>query len=182
MPCGSHSLPTASVHNPSLPAVGAARASLCEHIWYLGLLFDPGLGLVALQFQFIDQYDPRCWLNTCSSQYTSWFHPSYLVLSLSCWVLISFSLGCPQWTSCLATWFTTATRDAWLFISGSRLSNLPGDKTARSSRFPRSCVGDPHRCCTTSRSSSFSGMSMLLSHCSFSSIHTSQAQASVSIL
>lgn len=26
--------------------------------------------------------------------------------------------------SCRAIWFTTATREAWLFISGSRLSNL----------------------------------------------------------
>lgn len=48
----------------------------------------------------------------------------YLVFSLSCRDLMSFSLGCSLWISCLATWFTTATRDAWLFISGSRLSNL----------------------------------------------------------
>ena len=37
-------------------------------------------------------------------------------------------------------------------------------------------------CCMTSRSSSFSGISILFSHCSFSSIHTSQASASLDIL
>lgn len=37
-------------------------------------------------------------------------------------------------------------------------------------------------CWTTSRSSSFSGISMLFSHCSFSSIQTSQALASLNIL
>lgn len=47
-----------------------------------------------------------------------------LVFSLSCWALMSFSLGCPLCISCRAIWLTTATRDAWLFISGSRLSNL----------------------------------------------------------
>lgn len=53
-------------------------------------------------------------------------HMSHLLLSWSCCVLMSFSLGCPLWTSCRPIWFTTATREAWLFISGSRLSNLPG--------------------------------------------------------
>ncbi len=51
-----------------------------------------------------------------------------LVLSLSCWALMSVSLGCPLCISCLAIWLTTATREAWLFISGSRLSNLEGNK------------------------------------------------------
>lgn len=51
----------------------------------------------------------------------------HLVFSLSCLVLISFSLGWPLCISWRDTWFTTATRDAWLFISGSRLSNLKAD-------------------------------------------------------
>lgn len=50
----------------------------------------------------------------------------HLVLSLSCCALMSFSLGWPLCISCRAIWFTTATREAWLFISGSRLSNLGG--------------------------------------------------------
>lgn len=51
------------------------------------------------------------------------------MLSLSCWALMSFSLGCPLCISCLAIWLTTATREAWLFISGSRLSNLERKKS-----------------------------------------------------
>lgn len=39
-----------------------------------------------------------------------------------------------------------------------------------------------HLCWMTSRSSSFSGICMLLSHCSFSSIQSSQASASLNIL
>lgn len=60
-----------------------------------------------------------------------------------------------------------------------------GRKEGDLQRLPHSCAGkitSAHRCWTTSRSSSFSGMSMLLSHCSFSSIHSSQALASLSIL
>lgn len=122
-----------------------------------------------------------------------WPH-AHLVLSLSCWALISFSLGWPLCISCRAIWFTTATREAWLFISGSRLSNLQRQldravtclvtEAAQGGRVGG--LGDPmaaaHLCWMTSRSSSFSGICMLLSHCSFSSIQSSQASASLNIL
>lgn len=116
---------------------------------------------------------------------------AYLVLSLSCWALISFSLGWPLCISCRAIWFTTATREAWLFISGSRLSNLQRQfnrevtcSVTSAARGGRAGVpaAPAYLCWMTSRSSSFSGICMLSSHCSFSSIQSSQAPASLNIL